>query len=141
MTGKFAPRRLVLAAEAVAALTAATVRVRKVPFARWRPGLELGQGGEIRMADRALAIEIGNVVRAVGRRFPRLFICLPQAMAAQAMLRRRGIASAITFGARRPRSQQVEAAELHAWLHHGEQMLTGQDVGGGFSKLGPGETA
>ena len=39
--GKFAPRRLLLAAEAVAALTAATVRVRTVPFARWRAGLEL----------------------------------------------------------------------------------------------------
>ena len=79
-------------------------------------------------------------MRAVGRRFPWLFICLPQAMAAQAMLRRRGIASSITFGARRPSVQGGKAAELHAWLHHGDQMLTGQDVGGGFSRLGPGET-
>ena len=134
--GKFAPRRLLLAAEAVAALTAATVRVRTVPFARWRARLELGPGGEVRGEDRAHAVEIGNIVRAVGRRVPRLFICLPQAMAAQAMLRRRGIATSVTFGVRRG-----DKAELHAWLHHGDQMLTGQDVGGGFSRLGPGETA
>ena len=68
---------------------------------------------------------IGRLVRKVARRLPFQVRCLPQAMAAQWMLRRRGVSSRLVFGARR--SQPPERTiEYHAWL-----MVAGQCVIGG----------
>ena len=69
--------------------------------------------------------KMARVVRKVARRLPFQALCLPQAMAAQWMLRRRSIPSRLVFGARRGRTPE-RTFEYHAWL-----MVAGQCVIGG----------
>ena len=58
---------------------------------------------------------VGRMVRRVARRVPFRAVCLPQAMAAQWMLRRRGVRSRLVFGARRGAAPD-RTLEFHAWL-------------------------
>lgn len=58
-------------------------------------------------------------------------LCLPRALAAHAMLRRRGIASRLCLGVAR---DQGEIA-AHAWIEVGERKIVGGDVAGDFTRL------
>jgi hypothetical protein len=58
--------------------------------------------------------DIGWAVRAAAARVPWRSVCLPQAIAAQRMLRRRGIASRAVVGARRSTSRKP--IDLHVWV-------------------------
>ena len=49
-------------------------------------------------------------------------VCLPQAMAARIMLKRRGVASAMHFGAAKGTNKPLEA---HAWLDAAGVKVTG----------------
>ena len=69
-----------------------------------------------------LAKEIGWSVGAVARRVPWDSRCLAQALAAMAMLRRRGLEGTVNFGAGRKDSADFDA---HAWLRLGAFMVTG----------------
>ena len=66
---------------------------------------------------------VGWAVRAVGPRLPWDCKCLVQAMAAQRMLRRRGIRSTLYLGVARDDERALEA---HAWLRSGNIILTGR---------------
>jgi Transglutaminase-like superfamily len=57
--------------------------------------------------------------------------CLPRALAAQAMLRRRGIASQLCLGVAR----ENETLSAHAWLELGQAIIVGGDQAPLFSKL------
>ncbi|NNC73524.1 MAG: lasso peptide biosynthesis B2 protein [Sphingomonadaceae bacterium] len=102
-----------------------------VPLKYWR-GL-LGPIGEhdaesARAPDAATtrtALNIGRLVRRVAARAPFSALCLPQAIAAKLMLRRRRIASQIHVGARSGTGSK--AIDLHAWLMIGELCVTGDD--------------
>lgn len=76
-----------------------------------------GRAEEDRNASRRLRVphEVGRVVRKVATRLPFRAPCLPQAMAAQWMLRRRGIGSRLMFGARKSRVPD-RTMEYHSWL-------------------------
>jgi hypothetical protein len=54
-------------------------------------------------------------------------------MAAHAMLKRRGIDSAVHFGARRSTDKPIDA---HAWLDAAGVEVTGYPVAEGMSELG-----
>lgn len=54
-------------------------------------------------------------MRKVARRAPFRARCLPRAMAAQWMLRRRGVRSRVVFGVRRGGAPEP-GLEFHAWL-------------------------
>jgi Transglutaminase-like superfamily len=58
-------------------------------------------------------------------------LCLPRALAAHAMLRRRGIASRLCLGVGR------EGGELaaHAWVEIGNDKIAGGQEAGGFTRL------
>lgn len=77
---------------------------------------------------RRLAHRVARIVRGVARRPPPFrAVCLPQAMAAQWMLRRRRMESCLSLGARR--KAEDEGLEFHAWLTvAGECLLGGQEV-------------
>ena len=96
-----------MALEAVVLLALARALVSYVPMRRWRRHLNTeppaeGHDGDAKAeADRALGREIGRVVRKVASCMPFRAVCLPQAMAAQWMLRRRRISSRLIFGVRR----------------------------------------
>jgi hypothetical protein len=61
-------------------------------------------------------------VLTVARYGPLSFVCFPQALAAHAMLRRRGIRSIMHYGVRRSADRQMRA---HTWLEVDHRMLLG----------------
>lgn len=58
-------------------------------------------------------------------------LCLPRAVAAHAMLRRRGIASRLCLGVARSGA----AFAAHAWIEVGEERIIGGDETAGFTRL------
>jgi transglutaminase-like putative cysteine protease len=73
----------------------------------------------------AWAIEVVNAKRLTGA------LCLPQALAAHAMLRRRDIASRLCLGVARAN----EAFVAHAWVEVGEDVIVGRSEPGAFTRL------
>lgn len=69
---------------------------------------------------RAIAQTIQWAIRAVARRLPWHPVCLPQALTAQWMLRRRGVTSTLYLGIA-PGSRY----DAHAWVRAGSLIVTG----------------
>lgn len=119
------------AVEASVLLLFARTLVACVPMRHWRDRLDTAPaavtGPDARISDGALhtAGRLCRIVRKVALRAPFRAVCLPQAMAAQWMLRRRGIPSRVVFGTRRRAGSEFE---FHAWLRVGpETILGGED--------------
>ena len=114
-----------LLGEALIALAIARIAMALLPFRRiaaWMgtPGAETpatATAAEIRVAE-----EIGWAVGALARRVPWDGRCLAQALAATAMLRRRGLEGTVSFGVCRGETTELDA---HAWLRFGPCMVTG----------------
>jgi hypothetical protein len=125
-------RSRLLLAEAVVCLLAARFALMFVPFPRLAPRfgtLVSPSDSRIRMADPGAALIAADVSWAVtraARYTPFRAVCLPQAMAAHDMLRRRGVASVIHFGAAKG---DVKALYTHAWLDAAGVEVTGYPVG------------
>lgn len=131
-----------LVVEAVACLLAARLALIVVAFPRLARRLgtfvppgdprvlrarQAGAGAEVR-----LATEIGWAVTRAARHVPFRAVCLPQAMAAQFMLRRRGIASVMHFGAARGDDKPLDG---HAWLDAAGVEVTGYPVDARFAEI------
>lgn len=128
-------RERALLAEAAVQLAAARATIALVPFRRI--GRRLGTfvpPGDPRVAQRRspdapdrtrTAEQVSWAVTRAARHLPFRAVCLPQAMAAHAMLRRRGIASAVHFGAQRGKEKPIDA---HAWLDAAGVEVTGYPV-------------
>jgi len=102
-----------------------------VPFAFWRASL-----GEVVERPAAMAGTPGprlrSVVAAVRRavaRAPFPVKCLPQAMALQWMLRRRGLGSVLTVGTL-PKAGRGTLDDLHAWVTVAGRICLGQSERG-----------
>lgn len=81
--------------------------------------------GRTNPAPRAVAFaRIGWAVEAVARRLPVTMTCLPKALAADAMLRRRGFTSQLHLGARQPRVGSG-GFESHAWVECEGRVVVG----------------
>lgn len=132
--------RRALVAEAVLGLLAARVTLAVVPFpnlarrlGRFVPPLEARRLGAAASAEAArTAAEIGWAVTRAARYVPFKAVCLPQAIAAQAMLRRRGVASVMHFGAARGADAALDA---HAWLDAAGVEVTGFPVSENFAEI------
>ena len=68
---------------------------------------------------------IARMITSVGRRLPCRITCLVEALAAQAMLRRRGRESVVRFGVR-ARVERAATIEAHAWLEHDGTVILGR---------------
>ena len=116
-----------MAVEAAVCLALARAAVRHVPMRHWR-GLVNAAVRDAPGPARRLALgrAAGRMVRRVARRLPFETACLPRAMAAQWMLRRRGVPSRLVFGARRP-AAPGGCNDYHAWLTvDGERVVGGR---------------
>jgi hypothetical protein len=71
-------------------------------------------------------------VATASRHLPWDCLCLAQAMAAKAMLKRRGVSSTLYLGVAKDGAAQPQG---HAWLTCGEQVLTGQQGMGEFTVI------
>ena len=140
--GQVGGRRRALLIEAAIWLLLARVALLAVPF----PTLarRLGAfvpptdarvtlaGRDASSRDAQLAEEIGWATVRAARHVPFRAVCLPQAMAARIMLRRRGVASVLHFGAAKGRDRPIDA---HAWLDAAGVEVTGYPVAGQFAEI------
>ncbi|MBX3736122.1 MAG: lasso peptide biosynthesis B2 protein [Candidatus Didemnitutus sp.] len=121
-------RERLLFVEALAGLCWDKARVHLLPFhriARTFGAPQRETAKTISSTERAIAVEISWAVQAAARHAPISFVCLPQAIAAQRMLRRRGIASTLYLGVAPDRADPA-LLQAHAWLRAGDKILTGE---------------
>jgi hypothetical protein len=98
--------------EAAVELALASAAVAFLPFRRAiaRGSTRLGEAG-----DRAVTVEtLVWAVEAAARRLPWRTVCIEQGLAAQRMLRRRGIDARLHYGARTDHS--ASRLEAHVWV-------------------------
>jgi hypothetical protein len=84
-----------------------------------------------------VAEEIGWAVTRAARHVPFDAVCLPQAMAARIMLKRRGVDSVLHFGARigRDKIGPDQPIDAHAWLDAAGVEVTGYPVANTYAEI------
>ncbi|TCT07517.1 lasso peptide biosynthesis B2 protein [Aquabacter spiritensis] len=133
------PRRQMMALEAGACLAAARVATGLLPFriiAGWLGPFvppAAAPAPFVRADHKRAAQEIGWAVRSVAAHAPFKAVCLQQALAAHAMLRRRGIPSVVRFGAGRGDAKPLDA---HAWVDAAGVAVTGHPVAPHIAEIG-----
>lgn len=83
-------------------------------------------------ASVALLDRISWAVATASRHLPWDCLCLVQALAGKAMLKRRGVPSTLYLGLAKDGQAQLQA---HAWLRCGERILTGRQGMAGFTVI------
>jgi hypothetical protein len=71
-------------------------------------------------------------VAALVARWPWRIVCLPQALAARTLLRRRGVPCALHLGLGRDARGRLRA---HAWLRSGSVCVTGAQMAGAHAEI------
>lgn len=113
-----------LAGEALVLLAAARLAVWLLPFSRARRLLLAWS----RFGRAPHPVEhLAWAVAAAARRLPAPFrACLPQALAAEALLRRHGAPAELIIGVRRGTAAlRRRSVEAHAWVLSGERVVVG----------------
>ena len=140
--GELDNRRRTLLPEAVACLLAARLALIFVPF----PRLARRLGSFVPPTDARvlkvrtqapddqarLAEAVSWAVTRAARYLPFKAVCLPQAMAARLMLKRRGVKSVMHFGAAKGTDKPLDA---HAWLDAAGVEVTGYPVKKNFAEI------
>jgi hypothetical protein len=80
---------------------------------------------------RAIA-SVRRAVTASASRLPGQTVCFPRAIAAQAMLRRRGVSSTLYYGAKTALDRRLRA---HVWLRAGSEGVVGQEIASQYAVL------
>ena len=131
-----------MAVEALVLLAIARLALVVIPFPRLArligtfvlpqdPRVALAHAGAAPV-QAELATTIGRIVLLAANAAPFRAVCLPQALAARAMLSRRGIASVLSFGAARGDDKLFET---HAWLDAAGVEVTGYPVANDFTRI------
>jgi len=113
---------VLLLGEALVELTAASMKVRFVPFRRITSAIARRA---VRADARAVDVDrLRWAIHAAARRLPLRTKCIETALALQAMLRRRGVVSVLHYGVRRDDEGKLGA---HVWLTiDGEFVIGGE---------------
>jgi hypothetical protein len=144
--GAVGHRRRALVIEAVAWLILARMALILIPFPRLARHLGTfvppSDARAVKAASAAipeqarLAAEIGWAVTRSARYVPFKAVCLPQAMAARVMLKRRGVKSIMHFGAAKGQDKgQSRPFDAHAWLDAAGVEVTGYPVAAQFAEI------
>jgi hypothetical protein len=121
-------RQRVLLLEAALFLGLARLALLALPFGRIAPWLQ--RSPDSGAGDTATVLAVGQAVAIAARNVPWNAVCLPQAMAAKAMLARRGQGSALHLGAARA----GDGLTAHAWLVVGGEVVVGE---AGIAEVAP----
>lgn len=128
----------VMALEAALLLFISRLLVLYVPLRHWRHRLITAAPASSPERPPFIAWRVARIVPRVAAWMPFKAVCLPQAMAAQWMLRRRGVPSHLSFGARREREETAAIGlEFHAWLTVGGKCMLGWQEVETYSTLPP----
>ena len=127
------PARRGLLIESLACLLVASLALAVLPFRRvvdlpsaWRAGRPGPVPAEL------LVAEVHWAVTAAARRLPWRALCFHQGLAAQMLLRRRGVASTLHYGARLGPGQDLKA---HVWVTSGDLEVIGCESAAEFGRL------
>ena len=115
---------------ALLALSAAAIRV--LPFATVGRLASLPLGRARSCGDEALVRKVAWAVIACSRRAPWRSVCFQQGLAAQVMLRRRGVDATLYYGAAPDKTRGLSA---HVWVRAGRREVVGCDAAEGFAVL------
>lgn len=136
-------RRRALFAEAIIEIGRARLELVFVPFPRiaarlgvFLPPSAGASAGALAAGSEAttrIAKDISWAVTRAAAHAPFSAVCLPQALAARRMLKRRGIASVIHFGARR--GDAAKPIDAHAWLDAVGVKVTGYPVANSCTEI------
>lgn len=121
--------------EATATVLSARWLILTTPFKRIGPQLGHSQAETLPTVpaeQQVIARRISWSVQAASRHAPVDLVCLPQAIAAQRMLVRRGVPSTLYLGVKLPEAASLTA---HAWLRAGDRMVTGDQARPGHTTL------
>ena len=121
-------RQRLLVVEAALFLGLSRLLLIALPFGRIAPWLQ--RVPDSRPGDTATVLAVRQAVTVAARNVPWNAVCLPQAMAAKAMLARRGQGSALHLGAARAGS----GLTAHAWLVAGGEVVIGE---AGIAEVAP----
>lgn len=114
-------RRALVEAAALCTLAGVLLRLLKFRWLASRLGRHMAESPPaLDDTHRAQVTRIGWAVAAAARHLPWQPVCLPQAVAAQWMLRRRGIPSTLYLGA-----DPARGYDAHAWVRVGTVVVTG----------------
>ncbi len=116
--------RRMLTAEAIVYLSIARLALTLVPFGRltWffeRPTRRTELTGDARSRARK---EVRSVIFGLHQRRPGATTCFHRAIAAQAMLRRRGVSTTLYYGAT---TLPTRGLATHAWVQDGPEGVVG----------------
>jgi hypothetical protein len=123
-----------LLAESLFVLALASLLVAFLPFRRiariaaWKTGITNLSTEE----RRSLAKRIRWAISAVAHRVPWKAVCFQQGLAAQFMLRRRGIPSVLYYGAAPDGEKGLSA---HVWIRDGDVDVIGGEIADRFAIL------
>jgi Transglutaminase-like superfamily len=120
-----------LAAEALGWLLIAGAAIRLAPFRAVGALASRPVGGSARRRP-PVAGRVAWAVQAAVARLPWSPACFEQALAAQVMLRRRGVASTLFYGAKPDRSRGVQA---HVWVREDDRDVIGCEASIGYAVL------
>ena len=123
MTVKHSARELVLFAEATAALTAASLAIKLLPFKTLMKSATRTPRPERSAASEGLPADVTLAVRRASRRLPWKTLCFQEGLAAQWMLRRRGYPSVLHYGVR----IGDEDLSAHVWVSLGDAIVIGEE--------------
>lgn len=135
-------RRRALVVEAVVWLLLARLALLFVPFPRLARqlgtfvspndarALQAGSKGAGEAAQ--VAEQVGWAVTRSARYVPFKAVCLPQAIAARNMLKRRGVSSVMHFGAAKG---EAKPFDTHAWLDAAGVEVTGYPIAENFAEI------
>jgi hypothetical protein len=114
------PAPPLLLAEAGVAVVAASLAVRLLSFRTLAERLSRAKAGNAR-ADAETAYWLRRAILAWARRLPWRALCFEQGLAAQAMLRRRGLAATLHYGAATIDGE----LKAHVWVTSGRTEVIG----------------
>ena len=117
---KMTSRQRLLMLEAASLLGVSRFALLVLPFARIEPWLR--RRPDAGPVDTATVLAVRQAVTVAARNVPWSAVCLPQAMAAKAMLARRGQGSVLHLGA----TMVDGRLNAHAWLAAGGEIVVGE---------------
>jgi hypothetical protein len=121
-----------LTAEAALYLVAARTALSLLPLRKILERLQRPSSTPPPPESNLVIQQVRWAVVAVSRHAPVRFVCFPQALAAHAMLRHRGIPSRLHYGVRRSADGRLRA---HTWLEAGGETMLGGESSPLFSRI------
>lgn len=112
-----------IVAEAVFWLAVARARLALTPFPKLARRLS-APNPPPRSGGEAIARRIGWAVSTAARRGPIRAVCFPQALAARAMLRRRGLPATLYYGI----VNEAAGLKAHVWVRSDETNVVGTET-------------